>query len=154
MAVYYLDTSALVKRYALESGTSWVMRLTNPASGHDLYTVHLTGPEMMAALFRKARTGAISRAEAIRLSGNFEVDWKKQYQIVEVSPQVADRAMVLIKEHTLRGHDAVHLAAALALHDLRCAMKLPALVFVSADDEQLRAAEAKGLPTENPNQYP
>lgn len=60
MAVYYLDTSALVKRYALESGTTWIASLTDPAVGHDIYTVRLTGPEMVAALFRKARTGEIS----------------------------------------------------------------------------------------------
>jgi predicted nucleic acid-binding protein len=39
MAVYYLDTSALVKRYARESGTAWVLNLTTLAAGHDLHTV-------------------------------------------------------------------------------------------------------------------
>jgi hypothetical protein len=30
MGAYYLDSSALVKRYAQEIGSSWVDRLTNP----------------------------------------------------------------------------------------------------------------------------
>ena len=29
MPVYYLDTSALVKRYALEAGTTWMVELTD-----------------------------------------------------------------------------------------------------------------------------
>ena len=64
MAVYYLDTSALVKRYVLEQDTVWVGKLTDPAAVHDLYTVRLAGPEMIAALFRKARIGQIAPAHA------------------------------------------------------------------------------------------
>jgi len=154
MAVYYLDTSALVKRHALEPGSNWVIGLTDPVARHDLYTVRLTGPEMIAALFRKARTGEVSLATAVRAASDFRVDWRQQYQIVEVSASLADRAMSLAEEHGLRGYDAVHLAAALELQDLRRATQLPLLTFVSADDDQLRAATAKGCPTENPNWYP
>jgi hypothetical protein len=50
MTAYYLDTSALVKRYASECGTAWITALADPERGHDLYTVRLTGPEMIAAL--------------------------------------------------------------------------------------------------------
>jgi hypothetical protein len=50
MAVYYLDTSALVKRYAQERGTAWMLSLTDVTAEHDLYTVRMTGPEMIAAL--------------------------------------------------------------------------------------------------------
>ena len=31
MSVYYLDASALVKRYADESGSEWVRQLTAPS---------------------------------------------------------------------------------------------------------------------------
>ncbi len=154
MAVYYLDTSALVKRYAQETGTGWIMNLTDPAAGHDLYTVRLTGPEMVAALFRKARTGQISQSDAALFSSNFRVDWQGQYQVIEVSVTVADRAMTMAEHYTLRGYDAVHLAAALILQDIRQTTGLPPLTFISADEEQLQAARAGGLPIENPNNYP
>ena len=52
MASYYLDTSALVKCYALEAGTTWMNALREPDAGHTLYTVRLTGPELIAALSR------------------------------------------------------------------------------------------------------
>jgi len=49
MAIYYLDTSALVKRYAQEPGTAWILSLTDVAAEHDLYTVRVAGPEMLLA---------------------------------------------------------------------------------------------------------
>lgn len=153
MAVYYLDTSALVKRYAQERGTDWVLRLTDAAAGHDLYTVRVTGPEMIAALFRKARTGEISSDEAGRLAENFRADWRGQYQIVELTALVADRAMELAEKHGLRGYDAVHLASASALQEMREVMELPSLIFVSADAEQREAAVFEGFPVEDPNAH-
>lgn len=154
MTTYYLDTSALVKRYARESGTAWVMALTTPAQAHDLYTVRLTGPEMIAALFRKARTGELSRAAAIRSAQDFKDDWKWQYQVLEINAALSERAMTLAEKHGLRGYDAVHLASALLLHETRRASHLPDLVFLAADDTLLQAAAAEGLCTDNPNQHP
>jgi predicted nucleic acid-binding protein len=154
MAVYYLDTSALVKRYAQENGTAWISALTDPAAGHDLYTVRLTGPEMIAALFRKARMGQVRLDEVVRSANNFREDWRRQYQIVEVTDAVADRAMELAERHALRGYDAVHLAAAMALQAVRQTLQLPPLTFISSDAQQLQAAEAEGLLIQDPNQYP
>lgn len=61
--------------------------------------------------------------------------------------------MDLAARYTLRGYDAVQLAAALVLQQARQAAQLPALTFVSADLEQLHAAEAEGLTIENPDNY-
>jgi hypothetical protein len=46
------------------------------------------------------------------------------------------------------------LAAATLLHHRRQQIGLPPLIFVSADEELLAAAQAEGLVTENPNQKP
>lgn len=62
--------------------------------------------------------------------------------------------MDLAQQHGLRGYDATHLAAALAIHDIRRALGLSALLFVSADAAQLQAAAAEGLATDDPNQHP
>lgn len=153
MAVYYLDTSALVKRYAQERGTAWMLGLADGTAAHDLYTVRVTGPEMIAALFRKARVGEISPDEASRLAEDFRADWRGQYQVVEVTAPLVDKAMALAERHGLRGYDAVHLACAVALQEVRELMELPSLVFVSADVEQREAAAAEGLPVEDPNAH-
>lgn len=153
MSIFYLDTSALIKRYAREQGTDWVIALTNPLAENDLYTVRMTGPEMIAALYRKVRTGELPLDDAQRAAANFRADWAQQYQIIEVNVTVADRAMTLAERYGLRGYDAVHLAAALTLHDLRQEMELPLLTFVSADDAQSQAALAEGVLVENSNRH-
>jgi predicted nucleic acid-binding protein len=151
MAVYYLDTSALVKRYAREKGSNWVLNLTDPVIRHGLYTVRLTGPEMLAAFTRKVRTGELPASAARQAAADFRTDWGGQYRIIEVTPALAGRAMDLVEPHNLRGYDVVHLAAAMELQVVRLAMRLPAIIFVSGDENQLDAAESEGLATENPN---
>ncbi|MCA1597689.1 MAG: type II toxin-antitoxin system VapC family toxin [Chloroflexi bacterium] len=153
MAAYYLDTSALVKRYVTERGSSWVEALVVPDE-HDLYTGRLTAVEMIAALSRKARTGGTTPAEAAHGIHTFRHDWPRDYLILEITPQVADRAMDLAEAHGLRGYDAVHLGAALDLHEERRTAGLPTLIFVSADNDQRQAAAAEGLPVEDPNAHP
>lgn len=154
MATYYLDTSAVVKRYTREQGTAWVQDIMARHRGHDLYTVRLTGPEAVAALTRKVRVGAVSAADAARSSRTFRRHWQRRLLVVEVTAVIADRAMDLANAHGLRGYDAVHLAAALAVEDVRRVAGLPTLTFVSADDNQRQAALAEGLLIENPNAYP
>ena len=141
MAVYYLDTSALVKRYAQERGTAWMLSLTHVAAEHDLYTVRVTGPEMIAALFRKARTGEVSPDEARRSAENFRADWQQQYQIVEVTTLVADGAMELAQEYGLRGYDAVHLACSLLWQEI---LDYP-VTLVTYDSQLWQAANSAGL---------
>ena len=88
---------------------------------------------MIAALARKVRTGQVAPQEAASAGGSFRQDWRDQYQIVEVSTDVADRAMELAEKHGLRGYDAVHLGAAVAVQAQRQARRAPPLTFISAD---------------------
>lgn len=151
MAAYYLDTSALIKRYAVETGTAWVTALTAPQSAHEIYTVILTGPEMIAALYRKVRTGESTAIQAQRQAADFDRDWRTQYQVLDVVQEIADEAMLLARRHGLRGYDAVHLATALSVHRAHVQVGLPPPDFVSADNDQIRAAAAEGLAVDNPN---
>ncbi len=48
MTAYYLDTSALVKRYVTERGSSWVEQLIAPDE-HDLYAGRLTATRLELA---------------------------------------------------------------------------------------------------------
>lgn len=153
MAVYYLDTSALVKRYVEEPGSIWTTALTDPSAKHDLYTGRLTGPEMIAALFRKARVGQITVADAGQATKLFEGDWQQRYQIIELDGSIGNRTMSLASQYPLRGYDAVHLATALEVNARYQTKLLPPLTFVSADLGQVRVAAALGLPTENPDQH-
>lgn len=153
MAAYYLDTSGLVKRYAVEAGTVWVTTLVDPAAGHDIFTQRITAVEVIAALYRRVRTGAASLADAEHAETLLRVDWQWQYQILEVSVAVVDTAMRLARRYGLRGFDAVHLASAIELDLLRRAEGSPSVVLISADQSQIQAAVAEGLAVEDPNAH-
>lgn len=149
MTEYYLDTSALVKRYAQEVGTPWVLGLIE--SGNNIRIVSITGPEMIAAFHRKARLGEISNVAATQASDNFKEDYRGEYQKVEISSEdVIESAMSLAETHNLRGYDAVQLAAALRLKNPG---GLNDLIFVSADINLNAAASSEGLVTDNPNDH-
>ena len=57
MAVYFLDTSAIVKRYVLETGTAWVQALTAPAAGNVHCLARITRPEAVAAIRAGSEVG-------------------------------------------------------------------------------------------------
>jgi len=154
VASYYLDTSALVKAFAREQGTAWAAALVDPAAGHTLYTVRLTGPEMVAALGRKARTGELTAAASAHAVAAFRRSWRRRPNVVAATVVLTDRAMDLAEQHGLRGYDAAHLAAALIIADRQRADGLAPLTFVSADRAQRQAADAEGLPVDDPNAYP
>src|SRR5262245_30790279 len=114
-------------------GTAWVRTLADPAAGNVLFTARIAGPELVAALARKVRTGELAAPDAARASALFRLDWARDFQVIEVNEQVTLRAMDLAEAHGLRGYDAVHLAAALEVNVRRLGFALAPLTFVSAD---------------------
>jgi hypothetical protein len=54
VAVYYVDSSALVKRYVAERGSAWITGLVDPAAANDIYIVRITTVEVVSALTRRA----------------------------------------------------------------------------------------------------
>ena len=100
------------------------------------------------------RTKAISAADAAAARVVFEHHLATEYQIVDVTRSIAQLAMALAERYGLRGYDAVQLASALDVHTARTAAGLPALTFVSADNDLNDAARAEGFTVENPNDYP
>jgi predicted nucleic acid-binding protein len=153
LAAYYFDTSALVKRYVQEPGTIWVTGVASPMGNHDIYVVRITGPEMIAAFFRKARRGEAAINDVRRAAEDSRSDFRDQYQVVEITEGIADRAMLLAQQHGLRGYDAVQLAAAAELHGIRNRMGLLPLTLISADGALNTAAQAEGLAVDDPNDH-
>ncbi len=149
MAAYFLDSSTVVKRYAQEIGTPWVQALAAPAAGHLLVVVRITLAETVAAVTRKERGGYITPQAAATALADFQLDFARQYAIVEVSAGLVDQAASLAKKHGLRGYDAVQLAAALETH-----ARIPSLTLLSADADVNAAAQAEGLAVDDPNSHP
>lgn len=153
MSAFYYGSSAMVKRYVAESGSGWVRRQTGRDTGNLGFTVVLTGPEVIAAVVRRARGGHLSQADARRAVRSIRQDWRSLFFVVGAEQRIVSRAMDIAESYGLRGYDAVHVAAALVIQRDQEAQGLPGLIFVSADQEQLAAAKAEGLQVEDPSVY-
>ena len=73
---------------------------------------------------------------------------------IAINEAVIVEALRLAKTYSLRGYDAVQLAAALEANGERLKRGLVPLTLVSADTELNDAAQPEGLTVENPNNYP
>ncbi|MDM8527820.1 type II toxin-antitoxin system VapC family toxin [Anaerolineales bacterium HSG24] len=151
--VCYFDSSALVKRYFTEIGSVWVQ--TRCGDSKNLIVIaEITRVEMAAAFARKVRGKFITQAEYHQAQTQIISHIQNQYRLVAITSQRIDTAVDLTSQHKLRGYDAVQLACALYFNQLLVSKVLSPLIFISADNELLIAAQAEGLQTENPNNYP
>lgn len=155
MSHFYLDASAVVKRYSPETGSDWVKALTDPSAEHAILLGEITLAEVAAALAAKHRVpGGISQKERDDALALFLSHCDAEYELIALSRFIIDRAVNLTQNHKLRGYDAVQLATALTANEALVAASLLGLTFVAADHDLLTAANAEGLDAENPNRYP
>ncbi|MDX2217330.1 MAG: type II toxin-antitoxin system VapC family toxin [Oculatellaceae cyanobacterium bins.114] len=154
MAIYFLDSSALVKRYINETGSAWVLGLFTPTLSNEFFDAAITGVEIVAAITRRARNSSITAADAALVCNQLRSDLQTDYQVIEITEGIINSAMALAETQGLRGYDAVQLAAGFAINQLCMANGLSPIIFVSADEELNLAAVNEGLLIENPNHYP
>jgi uncharacterized protein len=153
VAVYCIDSSALVKRYVSEVGTTFVTTITDPAAGHRTYVARITGVEVIAALARRSRAGDVSTDALAAALGQFRQEFATLYRIVEMTAALLADAMRLAETRAVRGYDAVQLAAALRVN-AECVARGLSSTLVSADGDLNAAAVAEGLTVEDPNTHP
>ena len=153
VSVYFLDTSALVKRYIDETGSPWLRAIVDPVLSPFLVISQLLVVEVHSALNRRLREGTISQGDYTRTKRAFQADCQNEYNLIPMSEAIVDLACDLLERHPLRASDAIHLATALTSNRLLSEGGLPALAFLCADDRLLNAATAEGLATDNPNYH-
>ena len=151
MTVYFLDSSALVKRYVAETGTTWIQALAIPSAHNTLLISRITWVEVLSALARRQREGSLPPASVTQAIQSFHYDLDMQYQVVEVDRDLAEAAGKLVGKHPLRAYDAVQLASALRVQPAFARSRSTSLIFLAADDRLLANAQAEGLATDNPN---
>jgi predicted nucleic acid-binding protein len=150
--VYYFDSSALVKRYADETGTEWIRMLCGE-EGNTQAIANIGLVEIAAALAGKQRGGFLTLEEYDQLLAELVQDTQDGLLLIAVNEAIIDRAIALIRQHKLRGYDAVHLACALALQQILVTSEETTLTFIAADSDLLIAAAAEGLAIDNPNDH-
>lgn len=153
MADYYLDSSALLKRYVAEVGTAWLTSLIRPP-GTVVFVSLVTPVEMVAAVTRRARNRSVSAADARAACQAIEEDVLTEYSLVQLTRGVVAQAVRLAVMHGLRGYDAIQLASALEANDRLVSSGLAPLTFICADQELNTVASAEGLTVDDPNNHP
>ncbi len=154
MAAYFFDSSALVKHYVNELGSAWVAALLDAQPRHEIVIAQITGVEVVAALARRVRAGMVTAAAATAAINVFRHDFRARYFSLPVTPELIEAAMNLAELHRLRGYDATQLAAVVDFQAQMTADGVGQLTLISTDNELNQAAQAEGLLTDDPNQYP
>ena len=134
---YFLDTSALVKRYLKEPGSDKVRSLFKRR--REICVARITVAELCAAIARVCRDGGITADRRDELFTRAQRDMGEM-TVVELRPAVLARVPLLVVRWPLRGYDAVQLAAALAVHSVGLSLD-----FWSADERLLAAARGEGM---------
>jgi uncharacterized protein len=153
VSAFFLDSSALVKRYVSEPGSAWIQDVTALEASNQIIIARIAWVEVLSALARRQRDVSLSPADVLQAMQSFRYDLDTQYQVVEVSRQLVETAGELVFSHPLRAYDSVQLAAALQIHAALEQAAAAALVFVSADDRLVAAARAEGILADNPNDH-
>ncbi len=142
MPLYFLDTSALVKRYHREVGSAEMDRLF--LHGNNSFVLSaLTISEIASTFARKLREGLLSQRVVHQTLDFFSRDLLARFSVLDLERDQVDQSVSLILRHGLRAMDGLQLAACLSL-----APHHPTLI--SADHRLLEAARAERLNVLNP----
>lgn len=148
MARYFLDSSALVKRYHVEPGSERLAELF-AASDNRFFIARLALVELHSTFARLVRDGTYPISEMHLALGRLSADVASGLlSVVAVSSQRFEAAANILQTigltHNIRTLDALHLATA---QSLNARSRLSS--FVAADKRLLSSAAACGLEVED-----
>lgn len=155
MGNYFIDSSALIKRYVPEIGTAWLQDITDAQRGNWVSISRITRVEVFSAFGRRQREASLSASDFGEIAQAFHYHLATQYQVIELDDEIIQRAESLVVQYPLRAYDAVQLASAEYCHSVVTQTSPAAdFIFLAADDRLLQVAQAVGLISENPNNFP
>jgi predicted nucleic acid-binding protein len=150
LTTFFVDTSALGRRYITEIGSTWVRSWIEPIAGNIIVISDLTPVEMFSVLARRQREKSISATDVAVAQKNILLHVEKEYLSVGLDADVLVQARVLVSKYTLRTLDAIQLACA-----IKASVSLgESMVFVCADNNLLSASASEGFATDNPYLHP
>lgn len=142
------DASALAKRYSPERGSDTVDSLFETIPAPQMVATVIGYAEAYSLLLRKRNRSDISE-EAFRAAKTAlrdEVTGRDSFDLLTVDDAAVFSGIALIEQHNINATDA----AILALFLRFARLFTPPCVVVAADERLIRAAEAEGLKTMNP----
>ena len=135
--IYFLDASALVKRYVEEPGSEKVRQLLRRRV--EIAVARITQAEAFAAIARATRKNEITSEDRDRAFESLERDMGNA-RIIEIRRTIVQAVRDLVIRWPLRGYDAVQLACALRLR-----FEGAAIDVWCSDEELANAARGEGM---------
>lgn len=150
MTTFFVDTSALAKRYTNEIGSSWVRGWAKASYSNLIIIAELTLVEIFSVFARRGYVGDVTANSAERLRRVFLTHVRDEYSVISINGALLASSQVLVTKHValgLRTLDAIQLASALRA---QIVLQEP-VTFISADKRLLKAAAVEGFLADDPN---
>ena len=148
---FYLDASALAKRYVMEQGTLVMNHLFRRVARDDMMCLTLGTIEVISVFVRKKNASAVPDPVFRQAMTDFrsEVIDTANFMKIPATDSLVNAAAPLVAKHALNATDAVILRSVL---DLVATLHTTgdALVLVTSDQRLLRAAQTEGVLTFDP----
>ncbi|MFN0107779.1 MAG: type II toxin-antitoxin system VapC family toxin [Blastocatellia bacterium] len=150
---FYLDASALAKRYASELGTPVINHLFSRVRLDRIFVLYLGVAEVTSILVRKGNAKVFTASTTAQAFLDLEAEIINQplIQKLDAEASLVIAALELIRKHSINATDSTLLRSAL---DLAADLRVNGydLALVASDHRLLRAAQVEGLLTFNPEQ--
>lgn len=147
MALYYLETSALVKLYVMEPGTDRLLALASHWPENRLAVLAISPVEARSAIRRRERAGDIDSRTAGLILDRLQRHLETRFLRQPLTDAVLDGALEMIDRYALRAYDSVQLAGCIALRTV-AGMDPP--TFVCCDQQLNDAARSELFPVLDP----
>jgi predicted nucleic acid-binding protein len=150
----FLDTSALLKRYIVETGSAWVEQL---CASQPLTVSTLTYTEVASALARRVREALLDESRRDEILRAYRTDVRGTLQMALRASVLRDAAELLIQAPSNVGQrslDALQTACARRATVHANNLGVGTLTLAAADQRLLAAAHWAGLATDNPEDHP
>ncbi len=151
MPIIFWDASGLAKRYYSENGSETVDAIFQAVPHSDMQVTLWGYAETFAILHRKRNAGSLVSADFTRAATKLqdEVLTSGQIGLLTIEDDRVLAGLTFVVRHNLNSNDAAILATYLRFQQ-SLPPGSPMCLPVAADKRLLRAAEAEGLGTLNP----
>ncbi len=133
----YVESSALLAWLFGEAASSAVLAVLDASEA--LVTSDLTLVECDRALHRAVALGALDRADATDIGARFAAA-QRAWNILRITPEIAERARQSFPDEPIRTLDALHIASALQARGA-----LPTLALLSLDNRIRKVGASLGF---------
>ncbi len=145
MTYFFLDSSALSKRYMSEHGTEWIREITLPSAGNTIIIAAISQVEIIAEVIRLKEERLISSDTVRSIRRLLEYHVRHEYLTTALTPTIMRHAEDLLAKYKLDLHEAVQLASALTVNARLMDAELGRVWFVSADFRLFAASGSENL---------